>query len=192
MLLVHIFHIVSFLSYSFLAFNTYVQLCCEYIFFILFHYYHINITHFFFGFITKNCVFYVVDSKTVVKDRLKKCSGDIFVINSNTMTTFLQTCHWWGIRWQTCNFLILIQRRSCPDDRLCMVGAGYLWLASYTHSSLLSLKPLARIEVFIVVASVPPVDVEDWTPPPHYCQHYKVWTPLLHFVSLKYSIVSYL
>ena len=37
---------------------------------------------------TKNLAFYVVDSKTVVKDRLRKCSGGIFAINSNVTTMF--------------------------------------------------------------------------------------------------------
>ena len=43
---------------------------------------------------TKNWAFYVADSKTVVKDCLRKCNGGVFVINSNVMTTFPHDHRW--------------------------------------------------------------------------------------------------
>jgi len=38
---------------------------------------------------TKNAIIYVVDSKMVLENRLRKFCGDIFVIKSNTTTTFM-------------------------------------------------------------------------------------------------------
>jgi len=102
---------------------------------------------------TKNWAFYVTNSKTVVKDRLRKYSNGVFVINSTTTTTFLPTRRWWGIRWQTCKFLILIQRRSCPDDHLCMVGVGSPSLTLNLKTIRAPSRPLARLSSFAVFSS---------------------------------------
>ena len=62
----------------------------------------------------------------VINDHLRKCGSDIIVIKSNTTTLFPQTCHRSPMQWQICNYLITIQRRCCPKNRLCII-TGCTW-----------------------------------------------------------------
>ena len=71
---------------------------------------------------TKKCAFYIDDSKTVVKDRLRKSNSDIFIINRKKTTLFPQSRLWSACDGKSCKFFINIQKRSSPEDRLCMVS----------------------------------------------------------------------